>query len=62
MLTTLTYSLSRPIVGRSAIFTHDALTVIYQFLDEIGRYSVKVSSTVRWEADEDGKWGGGDSC
>jgi len=50
MLTDLTYGLSRPIVGRSATFTHDALAVIHQSSDEIGRYSVEVSSTVRWEA------------
>jgi len=45
-----TFGLSRPIVGRSATFTHDALAVIHQSSDEIGRYSVEVSSTVRWEA------------
>jgi len=50
MLGLLTYGLSRPIVGRSATFTHDALAVIHQSSDEIGRYSVEVSSTVRWEA------------
>ena len=50
MLTELTWGLSRPIVGRSATFTHDALAVIHQSSDEIGRYSVEVSSTVRWEA------------
>ncbi len=50
MLTLFTLGLSRPIVGRSATFTHDALAVIRQSSDEIGRYSVEVSSTVRWEA------------
>ncbi len=49
-LSLFTFGLSRPIVGRSATFTHDALAVIHQSSDEIGRYSVEVSSTVRWEA------------
>jgi len=49
-LTTFTFGLSRPIVGRSATFTHNALAIIHQSSDEIGRYSVEVSSTVRWEA------------
>jgi len=51
MLTDLTFGLSRAIVGRSATYTHDALAIIHQSSDEIGRYSVEVSSTVRWEAD-----------
>ena len=49
-LTFFTFGLSTPIVGRSATFTHDALAVIHQSSDEIGRYSVEVSSTVRWGA------------
>jgi len=53
MLTGLTLGLSKPIVGRSATFTHDAFAVIHQSSDEIGRFSVEVSSTVRWEAGED---------
>jgi len=53
MLTGLTLGLSKPIVGRSATFTHDALAVIHQSSGEIGRFSVEVSSTVRWEAGED---------
>jgi len=39
------------VAGRSATFTHDALTVLNQSSNEIGRYSVEVSSTVRWGSD-----------
>jgi hypothetical protein len=51
ILSELTFGVSTLLVGESATFTHDALAVINQSSNEIGRYSVEVSSTVSWEAD-----------
>jgi len=48
MLNLATIGLAGIVAGRSATFTHEALAVINQFSNEIGRYSVEVSSTVRW--------------
>jgi len=47
-LSLVTIGLSGPLVGRSATFKHNVLAVLNQSSDEIGRYSVEVSSTVGW--------------
>jgi len=46
MLTILTYGLTSPLVGRSITGTHNAIALINQSLNEIGQYSVQVTSTI----------------
>lgn len=44
----LTLGLASPVVGPSMTGTHDALAILNKSTNEAGRYSAKVSSTVKW--------------
>ena len=44
----LTFGLAGTVIGPSMTGTHDALAVLNKLSDEIGRYSVHVTSTVEW--------------
>jgi len=48
IITGLTFGLAGTVIGPSMTGTHDALAVLNKSSDEIGRYSVHVTSTVEW--------------